>query len=503
MNMKKLSAVLIALVLAFSLSTVAFATPAPVTDSTTGTINITAQNVNDTFALYKIVETTYNSTTNTLSYAFNDSVKAFFNSKNLTVAQYMALTSDSDAINALLGELSAWISANSVNAAFTRTAAGSPATCTVTDVPMGQYLVLCTGNASGGAPVYQLTTANVEPTVVDHSYVLNDLDLVIKSLPAPTITKIAADDNQSTSNGQSVFASAYDTVNYTVTVTVPAYPAYAANRTFTVTDNLPEGLSYVSGSLNITAGTGNAAFLTNGNLTRDASTGVYTYTFNYADIAAYKGQSITLTYKAILDDKSVNNVGTDSLTNTAKLTYSSNSYGTTTSEVNASSTVHTNQFTITKVDSATTSTVLPNAEFDVYAAFTAAQVSNLKAESGATEATGAALTALGTAPAGTNFYKIGHLSTGADGKATMHQVEDGTYYLVETKAPSGYSLPTTAFTVGVGTTGAGGSTITNTSNIFLPSTGGAGTVLFTVGGIAILVSAGAFLFLNRKRVFGE
>ena len=85
----------------------------------------------------------------------------------------------------------------------------------------------------------------------------------------------------------------------------------------------------------------------------------------------------------------------------------------------------------------------------------------------------------------------------------MHQVEDGTYYLVETKAPTGYSLPTGAFTVTVGTTAAGSSTITNTSNIFLPGTGGAGTVLFTVGGIAILLGAGAFLFLNRKRLFGE
>lgn len=488
MNMKKLSAVLIALVLAFSLSTVAFATPAPVTDSTTGTIDITAQNVGDTFAAYRIVDVTYTAASNSLSYAFDSSVTNFFTAKGLTVATYSALTgSTSPTLESVQGELAAWIKLNGVVTTYTATA-GSERTCSISSLPLGQYLVLGTGNAASGAYVYQITTANVIPTVVNNSYVLDNAALVSK-VSLPTITKTAADDDNA-------IVSAYDNINYTIAVGVPAYPSSASNRTFSVTDTLPTGISYVSGSLVIKNAAG-TQILTG----TDFASGVYA--FSYADIAAYAGQTLTLTYKGILNNDSLNSAIPSELTNIATLTYSSNPYGSGVSTVTANATVKTNQFTITKVDSANTSTVLPNAEFDVYAAFTAAQVSNLKAESGATEATGAALTALGTAPADTTFYKIGHLSTGADGKATMHQVEDGTYYLVETKAPTGYSLPTTAFSVTVTNDGPGAFNITNTSNIFLPGTGGAGTVLFTVGGIAILVSAGAFLFLNRKRVFGE
>ena len=494
MNPKKLSAVLIALILAFSLSTVAFAAPVAIDESTTGTIDITAQNEGDTFAAYRIVDVTYTAASNSLSYVFDPAVKDFFDSEGLTVAQYSALVEPTATRTPenVQGELAAWIMkpANSVTTTYTGTA-NSGKTCSISGLPLGQYLVLGTGNATSGAYVYQIMTANVVPTIETiggvETYVLDNVALESK-VSQPTISKTAADDDNA-------IVSAYDNINYTITVSVPAYPSYATSRTFTVADSLPDGISYVTGSL-VIKNAADTQILSGTDFTSGK------YAFNYADIAAYAGDTLTLTYQGILNSTSLDSAVTN-LTNTATLTYSSSPYGSSTSTVTATAAVQTNKFTITKVDSANTETVLPNAQFDVYAAFTQAQYDNLKTDSGVTAAAGSALTALGTAPADTAFYKIGSLTTDANGQATMHQVEDGTYYLVETKAPSGYSLPSAAFTVTVGTNGAGSADISNTSNIILPGTGGAGTVLFTVGGIAILVSAGAFLFLNRKRVFGK
>ena len=45
--------------------------------------------------------------------------------------------------------------------------------------------------------------------------------------------------------------------------------------------------------------------------------------------------------------------------------------------------------------------------------------------------------------------------------------------------------------------------VLNTTGTTLPGTGGMGTTLFTAGGLLILCAAGAFLYFNRKRLFGR
>ena len=124
------------------------------------------------------------------------------------------------------------------------------------------------------------------------------------------------------------------------------------------------------------------------------------------------------------------------------------------------------------------------------------------------------------------------LKSDGSGKFKVEGLDDGEYTLKETKAPAGYNLPADGFSVtltattannqawdgtatkaltnlavkvgqtdGTGdvTTGLGAITIKNTQGSSLPSTGGMGTVLLYVAGIAVFVLAGATLVMALRR----
>lgn len=124
------------------------------------------------------------------------------------------------------------------------------------------------------------------------------------------------------------------------------------------------------------------------------------------------------------------------------------------------------------------------------------------------------------------------LKSDAEGNFKVTGLDDGTYTLVETKAPAGYNLPADGFSVmlkattandqtwdgtantaltglavkvdqtdGTGSvdTGLGAITIKNTQGSSLPATGGMGTVLLYVAGIAVFVLAGATLVMALRR----
>lgn len=78
------------------------------------------------------------------------------------------------------------------------------------------------------------------------------------------------------------------------------------------------------------------------------------------------------------------------------------------------------------------------------------------------------------------------------------------YYLVETQAPSGYNLLTNAVKVNfadndVDSNGVYTVDVANNSGIQFPITGGTGTVIFTVIGIALMAGAVVFLVFSRKK----
>ena len=103
----------------------------------------------------------------------------------------------------------------------------------------------------------------------------------------------------------------------------------------------------------------------------------------------------------------------------------------------------------------------------------------------------------------------GNLVTDANGTATFAKYEaNGTnydYYLVETQAPSGYNILDNAVKVNFidaeveATDGTYTVKVPNKSGIQLPITGGTGTVIFTVIGIALMVGAVVLFVVSRKK----
>ena len=107
------------------------------------------------------------------------------------------------------------------------------------------------------------------------------------------------------------------------------------------------------------------------------------------------------------------------------------------------------------------------------------------------------------------------MTTPAGGRISFTGLKEGTYKLVELKAPAGYNKLSAPIEVVISATynddgtlknntvtanGTPNSTVTvvNKKGTLLPSTGGMGTVVFTVAGVAI-VAAGIIWTVVRKR----
>ena len=289
-------------------------------------------------------------------------------------------------------------------------------------------------------------------------------------------------------------------VTYTITVDVPTYPANATDRTFSVSDLLPDGLTLDTASINIKAdGTPvNAAAYTL------ATTATAEYTFKlsvdnaqYTDNwTAYGGKQLVITYTATLNDDDTTEVNVQE-TNTVTFDYSNYPY-IENSHKQKSDTVDVTTFAI-KIDKyadGDTGTKLANAKFDLYRTATQEEVDG-----------GKAVTIPHTSVNGVKLE--GDLATDSNGAAQFAKYEaNGTkydYYLVETQAPAGYNILDKAIKVNFtdaeveATAGIYTVKVPNSSGIKLPITGAAGTVIFTVIGIVLMAAAVLLLVFSRKK----
>ena len=223
------------------------------------------------------------------------------------------------------------------------------------------------------------------------------------------------------------------------------------------------------------------------------------------------GQTITVTYTATVNsDAAVNDQDNP---NSAHVEYS-NDPGT--NQTGTSEDDQTHQYTfgfdINKVDGANTK--LPNAEFELQ------------------DENGTKIDVIAVADVSVPTFRpklgsetaaeAGTIKTDNNGKLAFVGLKEGTYKLVETKAPDGYNKLTepievviaanydsdgtlTSWTASIkGTESPSGSTIqvVNKKGTLLPDTGGMGTVLFTVAGVA-LIALGVVWSLKRTKSAGR
>lgn len=469
-----------------------FAAPRDVVEGSTASITVENAVENDVLAAYKVVDITYNAAKNTLSHEWNSLFDDYFSQTNsitnsanraYTVDEFAALTKDSAELKTLLAGLPNYIAAKSISPVDTQTVAAD-GTATFANLAMGEYFIRPTSTTS----VYQLMLQKIEPTVVNGTYVIDDVTFSAKHQEV-SVTK-TADKTSVTKN---------EKVTYTITVDIPTYATGATDRSFSVSDLLPDGLTIDTDSINVILKyLGFESTLPEGKYTLDkTATDDYTFKFSvdstqYLDWAGLGGHQLIITYTATLKGDTTTEVNVKE-TNKVTFDYSNYPY------VENSHEQKTDAFDVTtfaiKIDKyvdGEETNKLAGAKFDLYRTV-------YPGETG--------VTIPHTSIQGIKLE--GDKVTDADGVATFEKYEaNGTnydYYLVETQAPSGYNLLADAVKVNftdteVATT-AGIYTVQvpNKSGIQLPITGGTGTVIFTIIGIALMVGAVVLFVVSRKK----
>lgn len=389
-----------------------------------------------------------------------------------------------------------------------------------TGLDAGWYLVRettaasSTSNATGNAPLSLFMMKGGQ-----------NINITVKS-DVPTSHKKIVNDDYSNPRDADDFQT-NENITYRLTFDIPSYweTQYKDGFYFTMHDELSAGLDYVGDPVIKVAD--NEDSITNA-VDWDKSAQDYGYTpvfsksvdgktveWKFAtdgteasDITNRKanlklaGKTVVVYYKAKMN-ASANIASTGGNGNTYQVYYQHNpgkaadGYDHTTPETPY---VYTYQFIVVKQDGDNKGTKLSGAEFKLYS------------DQSATEevAVSSAKGVYTVDPKGTAV-----LTTGTDGKITVNGLDSGTYYLKETKAPSGYKLDDTVREVTVTPDSAvanakNGAAITykvsndpnHTMTIdnykgSLPSTGGMGIVLMVVAGVLLI--AGGMISIMRRR----
>ena len=475
---RKLTSLLLALVMVFALAVTVAA-------DDTGSITVNNPVANQEYKAYKIFDVVYDTAKEHYSYTIDggdskspwyDTVSAYAtteaNGLKLTQVEgtnTYVVTTTSDfspadfavALKAAVGEK-----------AGTELTAQTDGTASVSGLPLGYYFVT---SASGA--LCNLTTTDPNAKIYDKTDV-------------PFEKK---DDKVSAEVGE--------TVNYTIKGKVPDHTGFNT-YTYKITDTMSVGLTFKK-DVKVTVGTTDVTAACTINYDVDNNANKFTVSIPVKDstIGAI-GDEILVTYSALVNENAVVQISK----NSATLTYSNNpSTGDETTTNPVEETVYTSKIAIVKVETDNENKKLPDAKFVLYKKAptetdpNAIQYYKKWANTDTTKAVSWV----------NNIAEATEVTTDKDGAASFEGLADGTYYLVETKAPAGYNqldkpvkvevhdgehnTPVTSATQLIVN-----ATVKNQAGTLLPSTGGMGTTIFYVLGAVLVVGAGVLLVTKKR-----
>lgn len=339
------------------------------------------------------------------------------------------------------------------------------------NMPIGVYVI----RAAAANTTYNPMVANTYDNTQNYIAV-KDVAVTAKSATVDLTKKEIEGDN---------FVGKGETVTFEIETTFPYFDDKAADKSFEIHDT-PEGMKITSVK-SVTIG---GAPVEGKNFTESEGTYTINLTDQITDNNGNAGKKVVVQYEAIVTSE-------DGYSNTA------NSSGST-----ADSTVqgHTGDIILTKYasddnnDHLEDNAKLAGAKFEVYPVTV-----------GEDEIENVGKTPLEFVMKEDGIYtpaleedknKVTEIETVEGGTVTIEGLGNGKYHFKETVAPDGYTVNEEGVTVEVvqdeKDTVAYGNVI-DTKLSSLPSTGGIGTTIFTIGGCVIMVAAAGLYFSTRKK----
>lgn len=496
---KKLLAALLAVAMLCAMAVPAFAA----SSSNDGKITINNAVSGQTYTIYRILELEYDQTNNAYRYTAVEAWNTFINTRSSDLKVDNATgtvtwvnsdkNNNSSAIQNFADAAGKWASDNTIANDGFKTASGS--TVTFTDLPLGWYLVV--SSLSNGA-ICSIGTTDKEVTINEKN-------------GAPTVDKEVLEDSTNT-YGKGNDADVGDTVTFRATIKVTD----GDPKNYVLHDKMSDGLTFkgITSVTRTNAGTSTSDTLNeNTHYTLKQGAGVTvdpncTFELAFKENVLKPNDVVVVEYTAVINEKAV--IGSTGNPNEATLEYKDGTRGT-----SSSTKTYTWKIDIYKYfqDSAGTKKPLKDATFVLYRQNSSNTPEYAKISADKIEW-------------GTEKEQATPLTSDKEGKIAISRLDADTYYLEETKAPTGYNPLTSPIEIKIehstmnetsasatitykqqGTEDSA-TNITSTENrvevenktgTTLPSTGGMGTTLFYVIGGGLMVAA-IVLLVTKKRM---